>query len=180
MKKLMMMTTAAMALMAGFTQAATVSWNSGTIQDPVTGLNIGATTDAYLAQVWFYTDALGTPFAANGVLTDTTSTALSAFGLNNGGSNFTDGAPAGTYFAQMIITSSDGIWKLDSGIVALGAMPTAPASLILNFTSGQGTLEGTAGGTTFTSGWEQIPEPTSVALLMLGVAAIGLRRRFRK
>ena len=179
MKKLMM-TTAALALMAGFAQAAVVSWSSGTIKDPVTGLNIGATTDAYLAQVWFYTDAAGlNEFAAGGTLTDTTSSSLGS-NFQGSGNTFTDGAPAGTYYAQMIITSTDGLWKMDSGIVALGAIPNAPAVMGLNFSSGQGTLEGTAGGTTFTSGWEQIPEPTSVALLMLGVAAIGLRRRFRK
>jgi len=178
MKKLMM-TTAALALMAGFAQAATVQWSSGIIQDPVTGINIGSTTDAYLAQVWFYTDALGTPFAAGGTLTDNTSTALSVFNGSTA-STFTGGSPAGTYYAQMIITSADGLWRMDSGIVALGAFPNEPGALTVYFGTGQGTAAGTAGGSTFTEGWEAIPEPTSMALLAIGVAAIGLRRRFRK
>ena len=41
-----------------------------------------------------------------------------------------------------------------------------------------GTLAGSATGTG--SDWAPVPEPTSVALLAIGVAAIGLRRRFRK
>ena len=180
MKKLMM-TTATLALMAGFAQAVVVNWNSGAIKDPDTGDNVGATTGDYLAQVFFFTDALGTtPFAAGGTLTDN-STASFTSALNGAtDSTFTGGAAAGTYYAQMIVTTSDGLWKMDSGIVALGALPNEPGSLVLNFSTGRGTLEGEAGGTTFDAGWEPIPEPTSVALLMLGVAAIGLRRRFRK
>ena len=45
-------------------------------------------------------------------------------------------------------------------------------------TGNVGLIFNTATGSSST--WEPIPEPTSVALLAIGVAAIGLRRRFRK
>lgn len=180
MKKFMMMM-AAIALMVGMSQAAAVLWSSGAIKDPVTGLNIGSTTGAYLAQVFFYTDAAGTvPLeAGTGTQVQDTSSSLSAFGGTTA-SVFPASTPAGNYWAQMIITSADGNWIMTSALVGLVAIPPS-GSLGVNFTLGTGIVGGgNAFPTTDNYGWEPIPEPTSMALLAIGVAAIGLRRRFRK
>lgn len=182
MKKLMMMIVS-IAMMAGLSQAASVTWNSGAILNPETGLTIGATTGIYLAQIFFYTDAAGTvPFAAGaGAQISDSVSSLSAFSGTTA-SVFPASTAAGTWYAQMVITSTDGNWTRTSELVALTAIPPS-GNLTLNFTSGAGTVDGIAGGTTWPTtddnGWDPVPEPTSIALLVLGVTAIGLRRRVR-
>lgn len=184
MKKIAMI--AAVALVAGMTQAASVIWSSGTILNPNTGLAIGATTGIYLATVYFYSDAAGTtliaPSAGTGAqISDGITTATSTF-AGTTANVFTGGAVSG-YYAQMVIASTDGEWIRSSGIRQLGTIPTL-GNLTLNFGSGLGFVGGTTGGTTWPTtddyGWEPVPEPTSIALLVLGVTAIGLRRRVRK
>jgi hypothetical protein len=174
--------TAAVALIAGYSQAVAVTWSSGAVLSPLTGAVIGTTTGSYLAQIFFYNDAGGTtPYAAGGTLTDTSSSATSALNATTG-----TGFAPGTYYAQMVITTTypgkdTTQYTLTSSIRAFTVVSTV-SNYNINMTTGTG-LAG--GGNSFPKGgdnygWEPVPEPTSIALLVLGVTAIGLRRRLRK
>ena len=109
----------------------------------------------------------------------------------------------------LVVYTPDNLFTMQSGVFALGTLGlsnTAPGALSFSPNWGtSGTLvrgedgkvinplydweEGTQvrnngtilGGWTPTDGWSStIPEPTAMALLALGAAAVGLRRRFRK
>jgi hypothetical protein len=162
-------------LVAGMTQAAAVSWNTGKIytpnEDGSFGGEINATSGAYLATVYFFADnggIQGAEIEGLGGVTDTTSTALGdAFNGTTTGYDFT---PGGTYWAQVYVTSlpeSGTYYTMTSTMVQLTIPDTGNGNV--NFT--------TAGA--MPSQWTVVPEPTSMALLALGVATIGLRRKFR-
>jgi len=173
MKKMMMML--GVLLIAGISQAAAVQWTTGTIKAPNPdgsfGANIGATSGAYLATVFFFVDNAGSAGAAfPGVTgnTDNTTVALGSALSGTTSDSFTGG---NVYWAQVYVTSlpeSGTYYTMTSELVSF----TAP-------------LTGNAGVNFATLGampteWTVVPEPTSMALLALGVAAVGLRRRFRK
>lgn len=180
MKKLLI-TLTALVVTLGTAQAVAVAWNSGAIKDPVTGNNIGATDGIYLATVYFYLDDAGTiPFIPTGTLTDSTSNGKTSVFNGVTGPEF----DLGTYYAQIVIESTDGIYRIASDLRSFALISTLSDGSI-NFGSGTGFNDGlgNASWTTAqaanpgTGGWEVIPEPATAGLLALGLAAVALRRR---
>jgi len=179
----------AIMLVAGMSQAANVVWSTGAIKTPtagtgVFGANVGATSGLYLAVVSFYLDNAG----AQGDLIDSslftvgtdrdTSTANVTSVLNGttGAFNF---APGVSYWASVYITTAvnnggSGYWEMQSGVGQFTQLPASNVSI--NFLTGNNI----GGVPLLPTQWSYVPEPTSMALLALGVAALGLRRRNRK
>lgn len=173
MKKMMMMLAAV--LVASMSQAAFVQWNTGQLKAPNADGTFSASnlTGAYTATLLFYADDGGSAGALVAGVTGNTDTTVSlgAFSATTGGTVFTPGA---TYWVQAVVT--DGVnWTMTSTMASFVEPGTGNASL--NLTSGAGfdVVNGK-----WPSQWTAVPEPTSMALLALGVAAVGLRRRFRK
>jgi hypothetical protein len=167
MKKLVMLL--ASLSIAGFVNAAAVQWNSGQLYAPnpdgtFSSTKIGSSS-AYTAVVYFFVDNGGVVGEAVAGVTGTTdpTASLSAFGLTTSDS-FTGGS---TYWTYLSVTSNDGIYSMTSDTISFVAPLTGNAGV--NFTA-LGAMP---------SQWTVVPEPTSMALLALGVATIGLHRRFR-
>jgi hypothetical protein len=171
MKKMMMVL--AIALIAGMSQAANVLWFTGTIYVPTVGTGaFGAATGStvagtYNAAVTFYLNNAGAPGSAIAGVTgvsDTTTSVSSNLNGTTGAYNFLANT---TYWASVYVsTAVNGAWYMQSKTVSF-TMP-GTGNYTLNFTS--------AGA--MPAAWA--PEPTSMALLALGAAAVGLRRRTRK
>ena len=162
--------------------AATVSWSTGKFQTANTdgsgfsGSTLSAATDgAYLASVYFFTDA-ECKNAVSGLTgtTDTSSTKTGKAFTGETNDAFTNGS---TYYTYITILDNATGAELKSAVVSFTVDPLQAPDL--NFWAGTGFNETFTGGTgAFAStGWAAAPEPTSGLLLLLGVAGLALKRK---
>ena len=188
MKKLMI--ALAVAAIAGFAQAATCRWTSGTMKSAASadggwsGTNVN-TANALVTMSIYYIDAetytsLGS--AAQKDLFDSYSTKTAD--LKGQNKNATSGALigaitindadafAGVQYAVVTATYHDATYDKDFYMATL-----AKTTFV------EGTQAGTAAnilstvGSASGGGWQSVPEPTSGLLMLLGMAGLALRRR---
>jgi hypothetical protein len=178
MKKLLVI--AGAVLMASFANAAAVQWNSGLFTEGFTGpdgATLAKSTD-YTMIVSFYSDANGAT-----LVTDSTVTSAKPNGAYNAktGDLFSNGK---TYYVSAILKANDGTVQRLVDLSAFTLGDTGDANI--NFTSGAGfdtagnkwgAWETVGGGDEPDTPSEDVPEPTSGLLLLVGAAALALRRR---
>ena len=190
------MTLLAVALVAGITQAASIDWNSGTMYLPTSAAD----------GTW--NTAGGTAYRVPGGSTSPVTAyffllTAEEYGNANLVSDVTTAMKNGTYdltVADNTVkpagTTRAANWKGqgsylagDSGyMLAIYTLDAVDASFNKEWfmvttgtaTIGTGGLNETVANMAANVGtWTAVPEPTSMALLALGVAALGLRRKFR-
>jgi hypothetical protein len=184
MKKAMMMGVIAAALAAGSAQAAAIAWQTGNIGSIAVNGGSNFASDWAGQTMTFYTVAAG--FDYSGFLADlaagndvsgyavTVSATASIAGASKYNTQITspDLYTASTTYYGFAIAQNANADMNAAGTVDYLVSALWTGTVAANLTANLGPL----GFTTL----DVVPEPTSMALLALGVAALGLRRRLRK
>lgn len=156
-------------------EAATVNWSTGDI----IGTNGELADDNDYDMGWTYT-ALFSIYADNdGVKGDQIGESI--VGVNNYG-NFSgsiDGLATGTkYWIEALITETtdkDVVTQMLVGPSSFTTLESESFSATLDFTSGTGFTGSTS--PMGAASWGNVPEPTSGLLMLVGLGALGLRRK---
>jgi hypothetical protein len=185
MKKMMMMM--AIVLCVGIAQASSISWSVNALKqanlDNTLSVSIlsGAIVYGFVGTA---TDAANALTAASG---DTFGTWLAGFSGTQIGTSLTSttGAASKTNQGSFAGSSSQSVFLVifDAATydAANNVMVTSVFTQTLPASGSKMYAFGTQGGSYIASTWTDIvPEPTSMALLGLGAAVLGLRRKFRK
>ena len=171
MKKLFILI--GVALVTGIVNAAAVQWNSGLYSAGFVGPDgnsLARSTD-YTMIVSFYSDAEGTDL----LTTSTVGTAKPNGAYNASTGDSYEFANGSTYYVTAIIKANDGSASWEAALASFTVGATGDANI--NFTTGAGF--DVAGQKWSAAGWQtqDVPEPTSGLLMLLGVAGLALRRK---
>ena len=185
MKKLMIV--AAAALLAGMSQAASVSWGNSGSTSGLYGLDGTTKITAALASTYSLTVSL---MHADGTVAASTSSinSMTAGQLQNASYTYTYSttetgaayAKNGDQFYIHAIMKVDGKdYEMDIGKDSPFTISAVNNTGTDTFTWASGTYGGLAGTATAGSkgAWSAVPEPTSGLLMLLGMAGLALRRR---
>jgi len=181
MKKMMMI--AAVALLAIGAQAGAISWSTlslktADVNNAFTTTNLGSTGNPGIALLFLgdsTAQAATAAALANGTFTSAGAVASAVFGTKGTASGLYGSYTSGAISAYIVVFDDSAVPAADgSKNYMISTVITKTFTATGNQTYAFGTVAGTW------TDYGVVPEPASAALLAVGAAVFGLRRKFRK